>query len=177
MFCTQCGRQIENGTICEDCAKKQELMGNTTFVSEAKDGVTVTATTPPTPVAPAGNKKAGLKKAIIGAVIAFVALIIVSFGTGLLTGAMELAAFGDISIEEYDIMFSISMTISVFGLIACVPAIILGISSIKTFIKEKRETNVKPIATLIVGIFSIVWVAVSVFTFFITLLLSGMMTL
>lgn len=174
MFCTQCGKEIENGTICEECAEKLSLMKETTSLNEENGETPVVFVEQPTIQAPVGNRKAGLTKAIVGAVIGFIALMIVSIGSGLLSGALELAALGEISVQDYDIIFGLSMVVSVVGLLACIPTIILGIASIKTFLREKRETNTKPLATLIVGIVSLTWVASCVLTFFITLLTAGL---
>ena len=73
MFCTQCGKEIENGTICEECAEKLSLMKETTSLNEENGETPVVFVEQPTIQAPVGNRKAGLTKAIVGAVIGFIA--------------------------------------------------------------------------------------------------------
>lgn len=187
MYCTQCGKQIESGILCEECLKKQELGQEEVASSEAQtqsveQEVAVSEAVIETPVfspsekevviAKKGNRKAGLTKAIIGAVLGFVALIIVSTGLSIISTMADLLIYNTITIEAYNSALIVVAVLTFISIGISIPSLIFGISSIKTFKKEKSATGTKPIATLILGIVAIVYSACDMFASFILLVSS-----
>jgi hypothetical protein len=126
-----------------------------------------------------GNRKVGLGKAITSVVLAFVAYMTVVVGIALMGGfaMMEDIEFGfgaNLSIGypdyEYGYVYpdfsvgSVTLFI-IFGIAIglAIPALIMGIQSMKCFFKQKREGKAKPVATLVLGIVGMALSAITLF--------------
>ncbi len=186
MYCTQCGKQIESGIICDECLKKQQAQEEVATAEAqtqseeqkieqeiASSPVTESVEVAPTKevfVPPVGNKKAGLPKAIVGAILSVVALIIISACLSVVTALTEFVTENTITMEQYTSAVNGVLVFMFLSIAISIPALIFGIISVKTFKKEKTATGTKPIATLILGIVAIVYASCDVFASFVSII-------
>lgn len=156
MYCRKCGKEIfYESPICKEC-EEAELFFNfneqpINFQQE-----------------PVGDRKEGFGKALTATILGAIAVFISAIAFGVVTALIEqytanyyydTTAIG--SIVAVGVVFSLIAT----GL--AIPALILGIKSIKVFKLAVNEGRVKPIATLVLGI---VGVATSALAFLYVLL-------
>ena len=144
MICPTCGKELLDGEICENCnpAKEAEIQTEAAPQSEA----------------PVGSRMTGFKPALIGAIFAFVgnmtANFVLSFTTTLLAELESMLSSGNYYIADEATLISSAVVGIMFAIAAIglsVPAVILGIKSIITFVREAKRGAVKPIATIILG--------------------------
>ena len=147
MYCKKCGKELDQeAELCEEC--------------KAKEAEAPVAETPAQPVAPApaadyNPRMEGFKPALTGAIFATVAVIVAAIASALLYSGWFGAIIG--------ILFLAA------AVVLAVPALILGIRSIKVFVNQKNAGQPVPIATLILGIATcceVVGIAVTVLTSF-----------
>lgn len=164
MYCRKCGKWLEEGQSCPDCAEVEVHFGADEPIVEAYEE-------PASAPAPQqGNRMQGFKGALTATILGVIgyALAFVGF---LYAYIFFIGASGE-DIEEMEMLFymygvdmsellngmqasvlsSLSACFCVFGLGLGIPSIILGAKSIATFKRMKKEGKVKPIATLILGI-------------------------
>ena len=147
MYCKRCGKFIDyQAEICNECAAAEQ---------------TVAAQVQPVQVvsAPAqeGSMKTGLGKAIACAILGTVSLIFLEF---MLIPLETISSYGydDYYISELAGMFVLIL----FSIGLAIPSLILSISSIKTFKDESNAKRIKPIPTLILGIYGLSNAAASI---------------
>ena len=149
MFCQRCGRQLRDGEICPSCYPQYaEPEAKTEFSSGAAPE------TQPVSTAPVGSRMTGFGPALTAAILAFIAFV-TSYATLLVldVALMDIdAGFYDEAFVDGTFPVCIFFALLAFGL--SVPALILGIKSIMTFVRESKRGAVKPIATLVLGIAS-----------------------
>ena len=157
MYCNKCGQEIDpNVGYCTNCEQ------NETFFSESvtpEPKTTNNGTQPnvqtPKPEQP-GDKKFGFGKALTATILGVIATVIMylamSVGLAFLEEADGLSPY-EYNIADYAMIgIVISMLFLVIADALAIVALILGIISIRTFIKRKKEGYAKPIPTLILGI-------------------------
>lgn len=170
MYCRNCGNPVADGdNFCTVCgAKQKETIGNeqqvqtasaepfTEFQTESQQNVKQSlhndnsawqqAATPVyTQPAPQTSRTMGLGKAITSAVLSMVAYIMFIIATAFVS---ELSLYDVIYMD----LFVSTMIFLTFAIGLAIPALILGIQSVKLFNQEKNAGRKKPIPTLIVGI-------------------------
>ena len=176
MYCEKCGKQLADGEVC-DCDKATTPITEETPAAQETAFGTVYATTA---VQPQGDRKYGFKPAlaatIISGVATFIIYIVVSFVLVFSSELLpELEAGATLNAEGVAIVMKTCVTcivLSVFCLGACVPSLILGIKSIKRFVEKKKAGEVKPVATLVLGIVSCSLCALTIILALCTVLMS-----
>lgn len=148
MYCRKCGKQIDyDSDFCYECQGiPNPAYGYTPIYTQ------------PQPVEQAGSLMTGFKKALTGAILGTVAMIIsLAVFFVMVIGAVEIEETGRTEVLPISIiLFLGSIAMSIVGLV-------MGIQSIKCFIAEKRAARKKPFPTLGVGIEAI---SVAAFTLF-----------
>ncbi len=157
MYCRKCGKEIfYDAPICKEC-EEAELFFNfneqpINFEQE-----------------PVGDRKEGFGKALTATILGALAFFISAIAFGVFSVLVE-EYYSTSYYYDATAIGSIVAVGVVFSLIAtglAIPALILGIKSIKVFKLAVNEGRVKPIATLILGI---VGVATSALAFLYVLL-------
>ena len=144
MYCKYCGTYVEGESdVCPNCKSKENLNNN----------ALIDNTPTYTEQEKYNDRRAGLKGGIAGCILGFIG----SITSGIALGLVEF--FPVISI----IFVLISIALAIVSLLK-------GIQSIKTFISFSKQGKAKPIATLILGIVSIVFSAENLIYAFITFL-------
>ena len=150
MYCRKCGKQIENGTICQACVDAETLFQPIPAPVETKKQ---------------GSKTLGLSKAIVASAISFVAYCLILLA---LSAAAEIS-----SIQEgtsatdpayLEVLCACALFACVLSSLLTIPAVILGIQSVLTFSKQAKAGNIKPVATFVLGIVALALAGTSVFT-------------
>lgn len=152
MYCKKCGKPVDDGVeICAECLAQEQAVA-TEIASPVQEA----------PAQPAAsNKKLGLKKAIIGLVLSYIGLMILSYVSG--------ALFMEMAYEEFDPRFinwldtddvALWMVMSFMAIIPAIPGLILSIKSLNLVRAEVRMGRPAPVATKIV---SIIGLAMSIF--------------
>ena len=175
MYCRKCGKFIEyEGDMCRECLAKQDPYEEIVVVPTSVQQITTTqpqSVSQPVVNAPRRvctnvdantNRKLGFGKALASAIMSTIGSFIISLAESLVGNA---ASFLDGTVAvtnleqavESNIASSIFMTIIALGL--AIPALIMGIQSIITFARAKRGGGVAPVATLVLGIISVVFAA------------------
>ena len=158
MYCTACGREISDlDAFCPACGKENLSIG---IIPKAD----------PEPSAPtyteeqrSKDRRCGLGRAITGAVLAIVSVILSYIG--FVVGVILCMEFDDaLGIMFFFLAIAVAVAL-------CIVAIVFGARSIGTFIRLSREGRAKPIATLIIGIDSLVSGVVSLFASIVYVLL------
>ena len=158
MYCNKCGKEIEQGTLCPECAAPvQETPAQeqpqTPYVPVPTPAPTYTYSYTP----PVNGRMLGFGKALASTIMATVGFFFAYFGMIIVIVEAELGEFGG------------SMVMLMLGTPLIVLPLIFGISSIKTFNAIKTR-GVKLIPTLILGIVGLSTAAVSAFLAFMGLL-------
>lgn len=144
-FCNKCGKQIETGIICPECAIKEyekEHFQGASFSAEAAPSAPESQQFNPFPEP--RNRMYGFGKALTAVILSVVAFFISYF-------ALLFSMFMD-SVGAALIMISLALSVI---------SLLLGIRSIKLFI-ERKATCVKPIPTLILGISALPFSGISI---------------
>lgn len=170
MYCTQCGKQIDERIICEDCLKKQQEEQEAHSQVDNENTQPVFDSNDQPSISPVGNKKAGLTKAIIGTVLSVLSVIFTYVALSFLGVLAEAISMDTITMEVYETFIVISNIFAILSLPCSIIGLIFGIKSIKVFRHEKSTTGTKPIATLILGIVSTLYSSIGLLLAFILLL-------
>ncbi|MBR7185895.1 MAG: hypothetical protein IKD43_00110 [Clostridia bacterium] len=104
----------------------------------------------------AGSRKEGLKGAIIATILSIVAMIACIFAFYFVYVTILVIGLGGTT----EILF-ISLGICLIGLGFAIPALIFAIKAIRCYVKAKKEERIKPVATLVCGIISLVMSAIA----------------
>jgi hypothetical protein len=157
MFCTKCGKQIEQGTVCSECAAKsaansynpgaqtgyaQQGYGQTYGQQTNGQAYTAGANFYQPYTAPAQSPASDKNNKMLGFGKALTSTILSTFG-------LLFAYVADILFLALDV--EAAMILSIFTMPLAIIPLIFGISSIKVFTSCKNSRS-KPIATLILGI-------------------------
>ena len=151
MYCKKCGKEIAyDAEYCNECLESAAA-------TAAAEPSVVSA-----PTVTEGDRKTGFKKALIGMILGvigmfityIVTVFIAAFHMEILT---KLESGSNYIVNEG---FSIGVGVvcilfAIIGFALCIPAVIFGIQSILTFVKEAKAGRVKPIVTLIFGCVSV----------------------
>ncbi|MBO5789944.1 MAG: hypothetical protein J6R40_02190 [Clostridia bacterium] len=168
MYCNKCGKQIESGTLCQECyLAEQQAQAQAYAEQQAKiayeqaqkeytytmqNGDVVYENNFENPMPDPQNRMFGFGKALTSTILGWVGFIFAYIG--LIGGIID----PDVGI----LFFMMSLPLVIIPLV-------FGIASIKVFMKRKA-TCVKPIATLILGIDGLAASLFSAFFSFVTLL-------
>jgi hypothetical protein len=153
MFCRKCGKQIDyEAEFCKECQEMDAFFGENKPTVEEPSLIVEQEK----PVLE-GNRKEGFGKALTSTILGVLAYFLVSVALGLLMGLKDIKPeafnYDYVAYEAAcDLIQGIAIVITIIAIGLAIPSLILGIKSIKCFIKQKREGKVKPIATLILGI-------------------------
>ena len=152
MYCKRCGKFIDyEADMCNECAAEQ----NAAIQADAF-GVQ--------PQVKEGSMKTGLGKAIAAAILGTVALMFIEIALIIMEmGSMDLMFESDLYYAA-EAMVEVGAGMFVLLILAAgcaIPSLILSIKSIKTFKAEGAEGRVKPIPTLVLGIYGVVNAAAS----------------
>ena len=158
MYCFKCGKKLDENNRCPNCepAYTQTVYAQPTYAQNVQ--------------VDNGSPKTGLSKAIAGAVWSFRASMI-SY-----VALVMLYAYAFIYPSDEYLIFGMCVSCVIHGVIALglsIPGLILGIKSMCVFQAEKSAGRTKPVATLILGIASLVMVAAAVILAFFTFVLAG----
>ena len=150
MFCRKCGKQIAEGTMCDDCARAEfyaqqpqqpPQQPNYSQPNYSQPNYSQPYAQPQAQPKPQytrepdpQNKMYGFGKALTGTILAFVSIIIPYLSLGVMFDSPELGI----------VLMLMALPCAIIGLV-------FGIGSIKTFMRRKNGCA-KPIATLILGI-------------------------
>ncbi|MBQ8197440.1 MAG: zinc ribbon domain-containing protein [Clostridia bacterium] len=153
MYCKKCGKPVDDGVeVCAECLAQEQAV--------ATETATPVQETPAQPVS--SNKKLGLKKAIIGLVLSYLGLMILSYVSGELLMEMAYEEFDPRFIEWLDPDdIALWMAMSFIAIIPAIPGLILSIKALNLVRAEVRMGRPAPVATKIV---SIIGLAMSIFT-------------
>lgn len=164
MYCKKCGKQLDHdGDICKACAENEAYFGSAQQESAPAQEAAPTIAPAPAqaaqPIAQDGDKKFGFGKALASTIMGAISNGMASIASGVPLGIelaiMELGyATGSAEIALGGIAITIILALISIGL--AIPALIMGIKSIKTFNERKSAGYAKPIATLVLGIIGVV---------------------
>ena len=156
MFCNKCGKEIENGVVCDECLEREraeELRANDPSASREFPTLDETLwqgaiyTDTPAPSDENTDRMLGFGKALASTIMSVIGYI---FGI-----VAYIFAVGGSTVTETDPEVALVMLVAafvlhlVFALPLAIIALVMGIKSIKLF---KRTVGKKPVATLILGI-------------------------
>lgn len=150
MYCINCGKQIEEGTLCPECAEQRT--NETVKPTEAP--VVQNEKAMPEPQ----NRMYGFGKAL-AALFTGVGGVIISYLTVIFAALIPTA---------YPLFLMGSIALTVLPLI-------FGISSIKTFINRGRNCS-KPVATLVLGIVGISLTFITTMFLILSVIIIGTLT-
>lgn len=146
MYCSKCGKKIDyDSPICKECEEAEKSLSETFFKEEEffEDKAESSFENPypdsphPSSTQPS-TKLEGFGKALTSTILGFRALV----------NFFKYANAVSAGLEYLFLILGIGLAI---------PALILGIKSIKVYRRVKKEGNVKPVATLILGIVGLVF--------------------
>ena len=132
MYCFKCGKKLDENYNCPNC----DPAFKTDIVIEDL------------PPVESGSRRTGFVPALVGVIMSALALVFF-FVADVFVGLLLPGAFDDYYTQK------LSLTAGIFLFLTfafCAVSLFLGIKSIRTFIREKREGRKTPIATLVVGI-------------------------
>lgn len=139
MYCTKCGKEIEgNAVLCDDCL-------NAELVFEEENSQSVQSA--PVEEPKEGDRMLGFKKALLSTILGGVSFLFADLSFSLLKVIAACGVFCGLSVA------------------LAIPSLVLGIQSVKVFIKAREENKVKPIATLVCGLVGIVNSAIALTMF------------
>lgn len=140
MYCNNCGREIrENELFCPACGKENSPLDVFEIKAEPIHEVTYTEEEK------SRDRRCGLGKAITGAALALVSFFVSYIGF-VVSAVMSITY----EVSPAGIIFCLG------GLAISIISIVFGAKSIGTFKRLSNEGRAKPIATLIIGIESLV---------------------
>lgn len=147
MYCKRCGKYIESGDICPECASEEVVFGGEVKVEQYEEKIP--------------SRKTGLERAIVGAALAVFAAIFSAIGiifTGLKVAFdwMPQVASGEVMIIPIALFLMGAGVMTVFGAV-------FGIRSVILAFHDRRETGKLPIATMILGFVAIACAVIAVF--------------
>ena len=154
MYCRKCGKQINyDAPYCLEC-QEMEALFITPEEEQAKQraqesAYTAAPTYHPAPQPLQGNRKEGFGKALASTILATVSYFLVFISLGVL-GALDSYSYYSYSYNS-DVI-GVAYVFLLMSIGTAVPALIMGIQSMKCFFRQKREGKVKPVATLVLGI-------------------------
>ncbi len=163
MYCRKCGKQINyDAPYCLECQEMDALF-ITPEEEQAKQRTQESAYTAapayqPAPQPLQGDRKEGFGKALASTILAVVSYFLVCIALGVI-GALDTYSYYGYSYASDE--WAAAMVFMLMSIGTAVPALIMGIQSMKCFFRQKREGKVKPVATLVLGI---VGMATSAFT-------------
>ena len=133
MYCKRCGKFIDyQADICNECA-------GATQSAAAPVEYQQTACDPQQSQEMQGSLTTGLGKAIASAILGTVGQFFIGMALGFL--GIQLVGPG------------VTLVLAMMGIGLSIPALIMGISSMRCFFEEKNAGRKKPIPTLIIGIY------------------------
>ena len=138
MFCTKCGKQIEQGIVCNECAAKEYAQSVRAACSYKNTEESIL------PEQPKGNRMLGFGKALTAAILSEVGFLFAYIG-------FLISDFNDGETR---------LILSLLVLPLIIIPIIFGASSIKVF---RSARGAKPIATLVLGIAGLCGAAITAF--------------
>ena len=193
MYCKKCGQEIDpNVGYCKDC-EQNDMFFSSKNVNNGQPyqspnyGAPQMPDPSQTPTAKPeqpGDWKFGFGKALAATILGAISYFIMAIALGVPMGIieeLELAAESGMAVSDLSAIAGLGAVVTlvffVLALALAIPALILGIQSIRCFVRRKKEGYVKPIATLILGI---VGTATAAFAFLfgaLTLLLLSLLAL
>ena len=161
MYCKKCGKFIgTDEDLCYEC-KSAELMEEQPVAPAPQPQPVYAQPQPQAQPQPktecAGSVMTGFDKALAGAIIGEVAIIIAAIALGMGTAGGFTGAFF--------VVWSIAIAGGVLSLV-------FGIQSIKTFKREKRAGRKPPIPALVLGIVSVVFAGITLLYGFLALMVA-----
>lgn len=154
MYCSKCGKQIDyNALVCKECENAEMISVET----EPKPYVQ--------PII--GNRKEGFRHALISTIVGSITFFLSLIALSVASVALEEYANSLFYNNFHKGISTVSTVLAFLCIGGAIPALILGIMSIRCFICAKNEGRAKPVATLVCGI---VGVVMSALTFFYALL-------
>lgn len=154
MYCRKCGKQIDyDSPICKEC--QEELIHS---ISQVEPKVEVKEVVQPQQAQkpqPQGSRMEGFGKALTSTILGVVSYVLVLFAFIFIVAggaARDATMYDEYAYSSATSMFSLGIVCMMISIGLAITSLILGIKSIKCFIKQKKEGKVKPIATLILGI-------------------------
>ncbi len=151
MYCNKCGKQIETGTLCRECA-----LADAIAKTEQKEFVEATVLThePENLFPDPHNRMFGFGKALASTIMSTIGFFL-SYAAIIATIESPGAAL---------VLTLLSVPLAVLPLI-------WGINSIKLF-KTRAKTCAKPIPTLVLGIYGVAMAGMTAFFSFLSFILS-----
>ena len=166
MYCKKCGKEIDyDADICLECKGQAPLADEHDSYSEESYYASM--------YAEGKARKEGLGRAIVALVLGVISVGLCSSASSTLTGMLEL--IGSLNYIK-NISFVISWALAFAGLGFAIPAFINGIKSIQCFKKAKKSALPKPVATLVLGIASVVF-STGAFCYFVVDICAGIILL
>ena len=177
MYCRKCGKYIEyNAECCKDCEElntyfdqKEPLTpfgGNGQYSNNPYGNSYNNSYNNPygnpynaqynAPRAE-GNRKEGFGKALAATILSSIAFFLIIIAFSVISVALEeyTYSYGYYNSDTYYDMVETALVLAFFSLAMSIPSLIMGISSMKCFFREKNAGRVKPIPTLVLGIVSV----------------------
>ena len=142
MYCSKCGKFIESGVVCPECAIAE--YEQTYFGTKSTEEPTISYEIPTTHYAEPNNRMFGFGLALTGQILADVSVIVSYF-----------AILANVISSATGVIFAF------ISIIFIVLPLIMGIRSIQTF-KERKRPCKRPIATLVLGITTLSTLPISV---------------
>lgn len=131
MYCTKCGRPLDDTGICTACEREKYI--------------------PKT-----NHRMDGFKSALFGTIVSVVVLILIFVGYFL-----EILMLASIEAKEPINLIAPITIILFITIGFCIVCLVNGIKAIKQFKENKKIGLPKPVATLVLGISNIVMVGIS----------------
>ena len=150
MFCKKCGKFISYvSDICDECKAVKDMPPAYTAIFDE-------STAAP---APKGSRTYGMGFGIAGIAVGIFSTLFCTMAW-LVAFVLSMAKeFGydyiGITASEAEMFPMVIGVFAVVGIIAAIPAIILGIIAIKKFFYKKKLGEIKPIPALIMGIIAV----------------------
>ena len=169
MYCRKCGKQIDyDAPLCNECAQQeaeQAYSATALTVIENDDQAKGAA-----PLAEENVQKPrmyGFKNSLKAAIFGYISYC-AAIASNVFSALLGIGIFVDfltciISEESGNMVATEISPFAIFGIVNtlllvvgfAIPALILGIKSIKTYVRRNRAGYAKPIATLVLGIVAV----------------------
>lgn len=152
MYCSKCGKKINEGMICAECFAREasSYKSETIEIPETHyqdNSIRTAYTTTVRETVPTKSRMEGFGKALTSTILSFFGFIFSYVSLILILAEV------DIAISVVFLLFSLPLTIIPF---------VQGVNSIRLF-KETTAPDPKPIPTLILGINGVFWAGLSLF--------------
>lgn len=164
MYCRKCGKQIDyDAEFCHECSEVEAHFGAEAPKANEPQQAQTAQQTPYSQMPPAwqaqaqfqqqaqaqkGSVMTGFGKALASTIMSYIGFIFSFLAFG---GFAEAIDYGDES------MLGASVVLFMITLGLCIPALIMGIQSIKTFSRAKKNGEKKPVPALVLGICGVVF--------------------